>query len=183
MRSDQAVLAQVGSIFRGTFDFESAPFDWEGVESPGHHLKDLVIYEVPVRTFTASPSSDLPPGERGTYLGLAAKADHLVELGINAVEILPVFEYDEMEFQRDKNARDHMVNIWGYSHITFMAPMSRFAANGGGPVAARRELKEMVKTCAIYLAGASLAPLRGYKGAEIAPRPREGGRSKTQLGA
>ena len=57
---------------------------------------------------------------------------HLVELGINCVELLPVLEYDELEFQRTPNPRDHMVNIWGYSHISFMAPMSRFAAGGAG---------------------------------------------------
>ncbi len=49
---------------------------------------------------------------------------HLVELGINAVELLPVLEYDELEFQRSPNPRDHMVNIWGYSHISFIAPIS-----------------------------------------------------------
>lgn len=70
---------------------------------------------------------------------------HLVELGINAVELLPVFEYDELEFQRTPNPRDHMVNIWGYSHINFFAPMSRFAADGAGPVAAAREFKQMVQ--------------------------------------
>ena len=57
---------------------------------------------------------------------------HLVELGINCVELLPVLEYDELEFQRSPNPRDHMVNIWGYSHISFMAPMARFAAGGAG---------------------------------------------------
>jgi len=56
---------------------------------------------------------------------------HLVELGINAVELLPVLEYDELEFQRSPNSRDHMVNIWGYSHISFIAPMTRFAADVG----------------------------------------------------
>ena len=55
-----------------------------------------------------------------------------MELGINCVELLPVLEYDELEFQRSPNPRDHMVNIWGYSHISFMAPMSRFAAGGAG---------------------------------------------------
>ena len=50
---------------------------------------------------------------------------HLVELGVTAVELLPVFEYDELEFQRSPNPRDHMVNIWGYSHLSFFAPMSR----------------------------------------------------------
>ena len=62
-----------------------------------------------------------------------------------AVELLPVLEYDELEFQRSPNTRDHMVNIWGYSHISFIAPMARFAADGAGPTAAARELKELVR--------------------------------------
>lgn len=74
-----------------------------------------------------------------------AQIPHLKELGINAVELLPVLEYDELEFQRSPNPRDHMVNIWGYSHISFMAPMARFAAAGGGPARARTELKQLVK--------------------------------------
>jgi hypothetical protein len=48
-----------------------------------------------------------------------------------------VHEYDELEFQRDANPRDHMVNVWGYSTINFFAPMTRFAANSGGAAAAR----------------------------------------------
>lgn len=70
---------------------------------------------------------------------------HLVELGINAVELMPVFEYDELEFQRIPNPRDHMVNIWGYSHINFFAPMSRYGADGAGPAAAAKEFKQMVQ--------------------------------------
>lgn len=136
-----------GSVFRGTFDFESEPFDWgEGYARPDIPLKDLVIAELPVRLFTAAESSGLPEGQRGTYAGLAAKVDHLKELGINAVELLPVFEYDELEFQRSKNPRDHMVNVWGYSHLNFFAPMSRFGSDGAGPVAAAREFKQMVRT-------------------------------------
>lgn len=69
----------------------------------------------------------------------------MASLGVNAVELLPVFEWDELEFQRQKNPRDHMTNIWGYSHMNFFAPMSRFASGGAGPVAASREFKEMVK--------------------------------------
>jgi len=57
-----------------------------------------------------------------------------------------VFEYDELEFQRLPNPREHMVNMWGYSHIHTMSPNSRFATAGVGPVAAAREFKEMVKT-------------------------------------
>ena len=100
-----------------------------------------------VRTFTAGASSSVQPARRGTYLGVADKVQHFKKLGINAVELLPVFEWDELEFQRAPNKREHMVNIWGYSHISFFAPMSRLAAGGAGAAAAAREFKEMVRTC------------------------------------
>lgn len=75
----------------------------------------------------------------------AMQIPHLKELGVTAVELLPVFEFDELEFQRIPNPRDHMVNIWGYAHASFFAPMSRFAADGAGPVAAARQFKELVR--------------------------------------
>jgi len=87
------------------------------------------------------------------------QADYLAKLGVTAVELLPVFEYDELEFQRLPNPREHMVNMWGYSHIHTFSPNSRLATAGVGPVAAAREFKEMVKTwvrpacCAMALHG------------------------------
>ena len=147
-----------GSMFYGTFDLTKGEgttkgeFDWgAGYARPGIPEEDLVIMELSVRSFTAAPSSGLPEDARGTFKGVAEKADHLVELGVNAVELLPVFEYDELEFQRQKNPRDHMVNIWGYSHLSFMAPMSRFGSEkglspAGNALAAADEFKEMVKT-------------------------------------
>ena len=99
--------------------------------------------------------------------------DHLVELGITAVELLPVFEYDELEFQRSPNPRDHMTNVWGYSHINFFAPMARFAADGGGPLAAAREFKQMVKT--LHSAGIEVLLDVVYnhtaEGATLKPKP------------
>ena len=83
--------------------------------------------------------------------GADAQIPHLVELGVTAVEVLPVFEYDELEFQRSPNPRDHMINIWGYSHLSFFAPMARFGSGGRGPAAAARELKQLVK--ALHAAG------------------------------
>lgn len=61
------------------------------------------------------------------------------------MELLPVFEWDELEFRRTRNPRDHMTNVWGYSHINFFAPMSRLGSGGAGPEAAAREFKDMVK--------------------------------------
>ncbi|KAL7262551.1 hypothetical protein ACSBR1_000838 [Camellia fascicularis] len=132
--------------FFGTYDFNSLPFNWgENYKLPNVPEKDLVIYEMNVRAFTADESSGLNPSIRGSYLGVIEKIPHLLELGINAVELLPVFEFDEFEFQRRPNPRDHMINTWGYSTINFFAPMSRYASAGGGPANASREFKEMVK--------------------------------------
>eukprot|EP00210_Caulerpa_lentillifera_P006673 g6376.t1 len=149
---DECFKHNEGSVFFGTFDFDSPCYDWgENYAKPNIPQKDLVIYELPIRPFTAGPTSGLPEGTRGTFAGVKEKIPHLIKLGINAVELLPVFEYDEMEFQRFKNPRDHMINIWGYSHLNFFAPMSRFATNGQGPYQASKEFKDMV--CAFHKAG------------------------------
>ncbi|QCD93172.1 glycogen operon protein GlgX [Vigna unguiculata] len=134
------------SKFLGTYDFDSLPFDWgENYKPPNISEKDLVIYEMNVRAFTNDESSGLDSSIRGSYLGVIEKIPHLLELGINAVELLPVFEFDEFEFQRRPNPRDHMINTWGYSTINFFSPMSRYGSAGGGSVNASREFKEMVK--------------------------------------
>ncbi|KAK4753414.1 hypothetical protein SAY87_022212 [Trapa incisa] len=132
--------------FMGTYDFDSLPFDWgHDYKLPNIAEKDLVIYEMSVRAFTADESSGLDVNKRGSYIGVIEKIPHLLELGVNAVELLPVFEFDEFEFQRRRNPRDHMINTWGYSTINFFSPMIRYASSGGGPINAAREFKEMVK--------------------------------------
>ncbi|KAL5061352.1 hypothetical protein RYX36_032956 [Vicia faba] len=134
------------SKFLGTYEFDNLPFDWgENYKLPNIAEKDLVIYEMNVRAFTMDESSGLDNNIRGSYLGVIEKIPHLLELGINAVELLPIFEFDELELQRCPNPRDHMINTWGYSTINFFAPMSRYASAGGGPVNASQEFKQMVK--------------------------------------
>ncbi|KAL5074877.1 hypothetical protein RYX36_013861, partial [Vicia faba] len=134
------------SKFLDTYEFDSLPFDWgENYKLPNIAEKDLVIYEMNVRAFTMAESSGLDNNIRGSYLGVIEKIPHLLELGINAVELLPIFEFDELELQRHPNPRDHMINTWGYSTINFFAPMSRYASAGGGPVNASQEFKQMVK--------------------------------------
>lgn len=69
-----------------------------------------------------------------------------VSRSVTAVELLPVLEWDEMEFKRlPCNPREHMMNVWGYSHVSFMAPMSRLGSGGRGAAEAAREFKEMVR--------------------------------------
>jgi len=136
--------------FLGTYDLERKPYDWgAGYKRPGVRWEDLVIYEMGVRNFTADPSA-ATKAQGGTYKALAEKVPHLVSMGVNAVELLPVYVYDEREFTRFPNPRDHMVNAWGYSTINFFAPMPRFS-EGGDPVGAIDEFKDMVK--ALHAAG------------------------------
>jgi isoamylase len=147
----QTKTKQDGSTWWGAFDFASDPFDWgdDDLTRPRTPGQELVVYEMPVRCFTADPSSGVPSSRRGGWLGVADRADHLQALGITAVELLPVFEYDELEFRRWRNPREHMTNVWGYSHVSFFSPMARFgskkAQRAGDPSAAAREFKQMVK--------------------------------------
>lgn len=103
-------------------------FDWEGVEKPKIPLKDLVIYEMHVRGFTRHSSSSV--NHPGTYLGLIEKIPYLKELGVNCVELLPVFEFNECENHR-KNplTKERLFNFWGYSTVNFFSPMNRYAVS------------------------------------------------------
>ena len=141
-------FAPGGGISRwlGTFDFATDPFDWgPDYSRPNVAWEDLIVYECSVRLFTANSNSGIASGRRGSFLGLADKVGHLKQLGVTAVELLPVFEFDELELQAKPNPRDHMTNSWGYSTQSFFAPMSRFAVGGGGARRAATEFKEMVR--------------------------------------
>lgn len=85
------------------------------------------------------------PGQ--TNLSIVLQIPYLRQLGINCVEVLPVFEWDELEFQRVCSPREHMVNIWGYSHLSFMAVASRLGSDGQGPAAAVRRGQPAVGMC------------------------------------
>ncbi|HET8656265.1 MAG TPA: isoamylase [Longimicrobiaceae bacterium] len=111
-------------------------FSW-GADTAPRHESELIIYELHVRGFTAHESSGVAPERRGTYTGLIDRIPYLVELGVTAVELMPVFQWDPQEG-----------NYWGYMPLSFFAPHSGFATRGG---AQRREFKEMVR--ALHAAG------------------------------
>lgn len=112
-------------------------FDWQGVTQPHIPLQDLVIYEMHVRGFTKHASSGVK--HPGTYLGVIEKIPYLKELGINAVELLPVFEFDETHVRPGAEC-----NYWGYNPIQFFAPMRRFAY-GSELEAPIQEFRTMVR--------------------------------------
>lgn len=122
---------------------KEAPFDWQGVSHPNIPLKDLVIYEMHVRGFTRHPSSGV--AEAGTYLGVIQKIPYLKDLGINAVELMPVFEFNECEYKKvNPVTQQPLYNYWGYSPLSFFAPMRRYAISQE-PEKALNEFRTMVR--------------------------------------
>jgi isoamylase len=104
-------------------------FDWENDRALETPLQDLVIYELHVRGFTAHPSSKVTAP--GTFAGLREKIPYLKELGINCVELLPVFEFDEWEnCRKHPETGEQLLNYWGYSTLAFFAPKAGYAATG-----------------------------------------------------
>ena len=124
-------------------------FDWEGDRPLNIPLKDTIIYELHVRGFTKHSSSQVE--HPGTYQGIVEKIPYLKKLGITAVELLPVTEFNEHEnINQNPETNEKLKNLWGYSPISFFAPKAGYATNGsnGNQV---REFKEMVK--ALHKAG------------------------------
>jgi glycogen operon protein len=103
-------------------------FDWDGDRPLRLRSEDLVIYEAHVRGFTADPSSGV--SHPGTYAGLLEKIPYLRELGVNAIELMPVFEFDEFENHRITETGETLLNYWGYSTVGFFAPKAGYAATG-----------------------------------------------------
>lgn len=105
-----------------------APFDWGDTRPPKIPLEDLVIYEMQVRSFTKHPSSKT--NAPGTFRGIAEKIPYLKSLGVNAVELMPIFEFDECENDLiNPKTNQKLKNVWGYSTINFFAPMDRFSSS------------------------------------------------------
>lgn len=99
-------------------------FDWGNVKPVNHPFEDLVIYETHVRGFTKDASSGVAAA--GTFEGLRQKIPYLKDLGINAVELMPIFEFDEMESARVVDGVQ-LYNYWGYNTVCFFAPNTGYA--------------------------------------------------------
>jgi len=118
-------------------------FNWEGIQSPKIPLKELIIYEMHVRGFTCHPSSQA--NNKGTFLGIIEKIPHLVDLGINAVELMPIHEFNEMEYLKENPiSHEKLYNYWGYSTVNFFSPMNRYNSSENIGTAIK-EFKTLVK--------------------------------------
>lgn len=100
-------------------------FDWGNCKQPLIPIKDNIIYELHVRGFTKDASSGV--SHPGTFAGLMEKIPYLKELGINAVELMPIFEFDEMAGCREVDGR-MLLDYWGYNPVCFFAPNTGYTA-------------------------------------------------------
>ena len=121
-----------------------ADYDWENDQRPCRSFAQTVIYEMHVGGFTKNPNSKVAKKKRGTFCGLIDKIPYLVDLGITAVELLPVFQFDPQD------CPEGLVNYWGYSPISFFA-LHQGYSTGSDPVKVLDEFRDMVK--ALHQAG------------------------------
>jgi isoamylase len=123
-------------------DFDE--YDWEGDRHPCTPFARTVIYEMHVAGFTRHPSSGVSVKKRGTYAGLIEKVPYLKDLGVTAVELLPIYQFDEQD------APSGLRNYWGYSPVSFFAPHVAYSSRRDlmGPLG---EFRDMVK--ALHRAG------------------------------
>lgn len=116
-------------------------FDWGNFKQPEIPFGDLIIYELHVRGFTKDPSSGVK--HPGTFSGLREKIPYLLDLGVNAVELMPIFEFDELEGERYENGKQ-LLDYWGYNTVSYFAPNTSYASkaehNHEG-----EELKKLIK--------------------------------------
>jgi glycogen operon protein len=119
-------------------------YDWHGDRPLNRSSENAVIYELHVEGFTRHPNSGVPAERRGTYAGLVDKIPYLADLGVTAVELLPVFQFDP------QNAPPGRVNYWGYQPVSFFAPHLAYSS-AKNPLAALDEFRDMVR--ALHRAG------------------------------
>ncbi|WP_291787062.1 glycogen debranching protein GlgX [Cecembia sp.] len=114
-------------------------YDWEGDKHPEKSFSQTVIYELHVGGFTKNPNSGVSADKRGTFKGLIEKIPYLKELGITAVELLPVFQFDVQD------APEGLTNYWGYSPIAFFALHQGYSTDQENPLQVLDDFRDMVK--------------------------------------
>jgi isoamylase len=139
LKKDDSTAAALKSVV-----VDSSAYDWEGDVPLKRPSSRTVIYEMHVRGFTRHPSSGVKDNLRGTYAGLIEKIPYLQQLGITAVELLPIFQFDPQD------APPGLINYWGYAPVSFFAPHRGYSSlqDPQGPV---DEFRDMVK--ALHRAG------------------------------
>ena len=119
---------------------ERQRFDFEAHPRPRHSWQRSVIYELHVGAFTRASDSGVDPLNRGTYQGVIEKLPYLQELGVTAIELLPVFSFDPADAPPGRD------NVWGYSPLNWFTPHHSYCS-GDDPLQARNEMRQLVAAC------------------------------------
>jgi len=127
---------------------DSKNYDWEGDTRPGTSMKDSIIYEMHVGGFTKSKNSKVK--HKGSFKGIIEKIPYLKDLGVTAVELLPVFEFDSKQVFKVNGEGVELKNYWGYSTVGFFAPENSYCVKPGEGEHLN-EFRDMVK--ALHKAG------------------------------
>lgn len=117
---------------------DMSSYDWEDDDHPRNPFSRTVIYEMHVAGFTKHPNAGVAPAKRGTYAGMIEKIPYLVELGVTAVELLPIFQFDDHPSAQGRK------DYWGYNPISFFA-LHQGYASAGSPLGALDEFRDLVK--------------------------------------
>jgi glycogen operon protein len=144
---DRAAARQSGdnvAVAMRSVVVDPGAYNWEGDAPLRRPFSSTVIYEMHVAGLTRHPSSGVSPPKRGTYAGMLQKIPYLQDLGITAVELLPVFQFDEQDCPPGR------VNYWGYSPVSFFAPHAGYSSRRD-PLAPVDEFRDLVK--ALHRAG------------------------------
>ena len=123
---------------------DSRDYDWEDDAPLRRPAARTIVYEMHVGGFTKHPSSGVPEKTRGTYAGLIEKIPYLKDLGVTALELLPIFQFDPYAVPKG------LVNYWGYQPVSFFAPHQAYSSRQD-PLGAVDEFRDMVK--ALHRAG------------------------------
>jgi glycogen operon protein len=136
--SDDNIVTSMRSVV-----VDVADYDWEGDRPLNRRMRDTIVYEMHVGGFTKSPTSGAQTP--GTFCGVIEKIPYLQELGVTAIELLPVFHFDPTEGDKPHPfGGPRLTNYWGYSTISFFAPHPNFCASPD-PASHIREFRDMVK--------------------------------------
>ena len=140
-RSVWGRIPDTSNPFQHRGQFIREDYAWEGDKPLELSKEDLIIYEMHVRSFTKSESSGVR--YNGTFAGIVEKIPYLKEMGVNCIELMPIFEFDEFENSREIN-NERTYNYWGYSTVCFFAPKAGYAASAPFGMEAD-ELKSLIK--------------------------------------
>ncbi|HBX69377.1 MAG TPA: glycogen debranching enzyme GlgX [Chloroflexi bacterium] len=129
---DNAAVAMKSAVF------DRRAYHWGDDRPLRRPFNQTVIYEMHVAGFTRHPNAGVEPAKRGTYAGLIEKIPYLKDLGVTAVELLPIFQFDDQE------APTGLTNYWGYNPVSFFTPHQGYSSNPD-PLGAIHEFRDMVK--------------------------------------